>query len=96
MLAKNVIKNYDNIYVVLKDGRKYKLKEYFPIVMEVKGKPKLIYLDTGGMMSEKIDFFTAKIENNELIREFDNGQWKKYANLEIKKIREHSILKWRV
>jgi len=82
MSYEEVSKVFDKIKVVLNDGSKYYLKEYFPFVMSVANEPDLLYLDTGGRMTE-CDFFIGKIVDNELIRKCDDGTWRKIATLEI-------------
>jgi hypothetical protein len=77
-------KIYKKIKVLATDGKKYSLTDYFPIYLSIKDEPNLIYLDTGGQM-DRCDFFSAKIIGNDLIRQLDNGEWRKISTLILPK-----------
>lgn len=79
MKARDVLKNYKNLQYKATNERFYYLKDIYPICLPVKDSEELFYLDTGGPMSGNINFFKAKIVDNALYRECDDGVFRRIS-----------------
>lgn len=80
MKAKELIKKYNNLYIVKKDNTGHFLKDIYPIPILIEGQDEAIWIDQGNFGGCAC---TIKVINNKLYVE-DNGNWTEEDIVEFK------------